>query len=140
MMKLEELTPYVLGVLRIFTGLALLQHGTGKWLGFPVVQSFANTSATSLSGIAGMIELVGGALFVIGLFTRPTAFILSGLTAAAYFIAHAPRGFFPIINGGELAALYSFVFLFFVFAGPGRWSVDGLISEPSVEIAKQPRP
>ena len=136
-MKLENLTPYVLGILRIFTGLALLQHGTGKWLGFPAVASFANTSATSLSGIAGAIELVGGILFVLGLFTRPTAFILSGLTAAAYFIAHAPRGFFPIVNGGELAALYCFVFLFFVFAGPGRWSIDGAIGASSGQLARQ---
>jgi putative oxidoreductase len=105
----------------------LLQHGTGKWLGFPVVPAFANASATSLSGIAGMIELVGGVLFVLGLFTRPVAFILSGLCAAAYFISHAPRAFYPILNGGELAALYCFVFFYFVFAGPGPWSLDAMM-------------
>lgn len=124
---LEAWTPRILSILRIFTGLALLQHGTAKWLGIPAMPNFANTSATSLSGIAGIIELIGGVLFVAGLFTRPVAFVLSGLTAAAYFIAHAPRGFYPIMNGGELAALYCFVFFYFVFAGPGPWSVDAVL-------------
>jgi putative oxidoreductase len=100
----------VLSILRIFTGLALLQHGTGKILGFPVAPMFAN-----------------GLLFTIGLFTRPVAFILSGFTAAAYFMAHAGKGFYPLLNGGELAALYSFVFLYFTFAGAGPWSADALI-------------
>ncbi len=126
-MILESWRPRVLSILRIFAGLELLQHGTGKWLGFPVVPAFANASATSLSGIAGMIELVGGVLFVLGLFTRPVAFILSGLCAAAYFTAHAPRAFYPILNGGELAALYCFVFFYFVFAGPGPWSLDAMM-------------
>ena len=126
-MILESWRPRILSILRIFAGLELLQHGTGKWLGVPVVPAFANASATSLSGIAGMIELVGGVLFVLGLFTRPVAFILSGMCAAAYFIAHAPRGFYPILNGGELAALYCFVFLYFVFAGPGSWSLDAMM-------------
>jgi putative oxidoreductase len=126
-MILESWRPRGLSILRIFAGLELLQHGTGKWLGFPVVPAFANASATSLSGIAGMIELVGGVLFVLGLFTRPVAFILSGLCAAAYFISHAPRAFYPILNGGELAALYCFVFFYFVFAGPGPWSLDAMM-------------
>ncbi len=126
-MILESWRPRVLSILRIFAGLELLQHGTGKWLGFPVVPAFANASATSPSGIAGMIELVGGVLFVLGLFTRPVAFILSGLCAAAYFISHAPRAFYPILNGGELAALYCFVFFYFVFAGPGPWSLDAMM-------------
>jgi putative oxidoreductase len=121
---LNAWAPRMLSVLRIFSGLELLQHGTGKILGFPAVPSFANTQIMSLSGIGGLIELIGGALFVLGLFTRPVAFILSGFTAAAYFIAHASRSFYPILNGGELAALYCFVFLYFVFAGPGPWSVD----------------
>jgi putative oxidoreductase len=126
-MILESWRPRILSILRIFAGLELLQHGTGKWLGFPVVPAFANASATSLSGIAGMIELAGGVLFVLGLFTRPVAFILSGMCAAAYFIAHATRGFYPILNGGELSALYCFVFLYFVFAGPGPWSLDAMM-------------
>ena len=118
--------PGLLSVLRIFAGLDLLQHGTGKILGFPVVPSFVHVQIGSLSGVAGLIELIGGILFTIGLFTRPVAFILSGFTAAAYFMAHASKGFYPILNGGELAALFSFVFLFFAFAGAGPWSLDAM--------------
>ena len=117
----------VLSILRIFTGLALLQHGSGKILGFPVAPMFANVQIDSLAGIGGLIELIGGLLFTIGLFTRPVAFILSGFTAAAYFMAHASRGFYPLLNGGELAALYCFVFLYFTFVGGGPWSADALI-------------
>jgi putative oxidoreductase len=117
-------SPRLLSILRIMAGLLLLQHGTAKLLKFPVVQSMANVNLTSLPGIAGILELVGGVLLILGLFTRPTAFVLSGLTAAAYFIAHAPRGFFPILNGGELAVLYSFAFLYLAAAGPGPWSLD----------------
>ena len=118
--------PQLLSVLRIMAGLEILQHGTAKLLGFPALPNFANLQIMSLSGIAGIIELIGGALFVLGLFTRPTAFILSGLTAAAYFIAHAGKSFYPIANGGELAVLYCFVFLYFVAAGPGPWSLDAI--------------
>jgi putative oxidoreductase len=117
----------VLSILRVFTGLALLQHGTGKILGFPAVPNFANVQLGSLAGAAGLIELIGGILFTIGLFTRPVVFLLSGFTAAAYFMAHAGKGFYPILNGGELAALYCFVFLYFTFAGAGPWSVDAAI-------------
>jgi|SRR6266404_233477 putative oxidoreductase len=117
----------VLSVLRIFAGLELLQHGTGKILGFPFVPTFANVHIGSLSGMGGLIELIGGILFTIGLFTRPVAFILSGFTAAAYFMAHAGKGFYPVLNGGELAALYCFVFLYFAFVGAGPWSVDALL-------------
>src|SRR3974390_3151854 len=115
-----------LSILRIYVGLSLLQHGTGKILGFPIVPSFANIQLSSLAGVGGMIELIGGILFAVGLFTRPVAFILCGFTAVAYFMAHAPRGFYPVLNGGELAAVYSFVFLYFVFAGAGSWSLDAL--------------
>src|SRR5712672_4261420 len=117
----------VLSVLRICTGLALLQHGTGKILGFPVAPMFANVQIDSLAGLGGLIELIGGLLFTIGLFTRPVAFILSGFTVSAYFMAHASKGFYPLLNGGELAALYCFVFLYFTFAGGGPWSVDALM-------------
>jgi putative oxidoreductase len=117
----------VLSILRIFTGLELLQHGTGKILGFPAVPMFANVHIDSLAGVGGLIELIGGALFTIGLFTRPVAFLLSGFTAAAYFMAHAGKGFYPVVNGGELAALFCFVFLYFAFAGAGPWSADALI-------------
>lgn len=119
--------PAILSVLRIFTGLDLLQHGTGKILGFPVVPMFANVRIDSLSGVGGLIELTGGILFTIGLFTRPVAFILSGFTAVAYFMAHAHKAFYPVLNGGELAALFCFVFLYFAFAGAGPWSMDALL-------------
>lgn len=123
-------TPYglsLLSILRIFTGLSLLQHGTAKILGFPATPMFSNVQITSLTGLGGLIELVGGILFTIGLFTRPVAFVLSGFTAVAYFIAHAGKGFYPLLNGGELAALFCFVFLYFAFAGGGPWSADALI-------------
>src|SRR6266851_451953 len=116
----------VLSALRIFAGLNLLQHGTGKILGFPAVPMFANVQIGSLTGVGGMIELVGGILFTLGLFTRPVAFVLSGFTAVAYFMAHAGKSFYPVLNGGELAALYCFVFLYFVFAGAGPWSLDAI--------------
>jgi putative oxidoreductase len=116
--------PRALSVLRIYTGLLLLEHGTAKILGFPAVPSFANVEIGSLVGASGLIELVGGVVFTIGLFTRPVAFILSGFAAAAYFIVSAPRGFYPILNNGELASLFSFVFIYFVFAGPAAWSLD----------------
>ena len=120
----EAWAPRLLSILRIMAGLLLLQHGTAKLLKFPLVPSMANVSLSSLPGIAGILELVGGVLLILGLFTRPTAFILSGMTAFAYFIAHAPRGFYPILNQGELAVLYCFAFLYLAAAGPGPWSLD----------------
>lgn len=122
---LTRLAPHILSLLRIAAALLLLQHGTTKVLGFPVTQ-MSGISLTALPGIAGIIELVGGALLLIGLFSRPVAFILSGMTAVAYFLVHAPKDFYPILNGGELAALYCFVFFYLTFAGPGPWSVDAL--------------
>src|ERR1043166_4189548 len=88
----------LLSILRIFTGLSLLQHGTAKVLGFPAVPMFSNVEIGSLMGLGGLIELVGGILFTIGLFTRPAAFILSGFSAVAYFMAHAGKSFYPIVN------------------------------------------
>ncbi|TRW97370.1 DoxX family protein [Paracoccus sp. M683] len=120
---LSPFEPQLRSVLRIMSGLLLLQHGTTKILSFPVSQ-MNGISLTSLPGIAGIFELVFGVLLTIGLFSRVSAFILSGVTAAAYFIAHAGQGFFPLLNGGELAALYAFVFLYLAAAGPGPWSVD----------------
>jgi putative oxidoreductase len=116
--------PHALSVLRIYTGLLLLAHGTAKILGFPAVPSFAKVQIGSLVGASGLIELIGGALFTIGLFTRPVAFILSGFAAVAYFMVSAPKGFHPILNNGELPSLFSFVFIYFVFSGPGPWSLD----------------
>jgi putative oxidoreductase len=124
---LNRLAPHVLSLLRIASALLLLQHGTTKILGFPQTQA-SGISLTTPGGIAGIFELVGGALLLIGLFSRPTAFILSGMTAVAYFMVHAPQNFYPILNGGELAALYCFVFFYLTFAGPGPWSIDALRS------------
>ena len=122
---LQPYAPQLLSFLRIMSALLVLQHGTTKYLNFPV-GPMNNTSPMTMSGAAGLIELVFGLLLVIGLFTRLSAFILSGMTAVGYFYAHAPRGFFPILNGGELAALYSFVFLYLAAAGGGPWSADRL--------------
>lgn len=124
---LKPYTSQLRGVLRIMSGLLFLQHGTTKYLHFPETQ-MSGASPLTMSGIAGLIELVGGALLVLGLFTRPAALIMSGTMAVAYFYAHAPRGFFPILNGGELSALYCFVFLYLAAAGPGSWSVDRIRS------------
>lgn len=118
--------PRLLSILRIMSGLLFMQHGTAKFLGIPYIQQMANLPTFSPSWIAGVFELIGGALLVIGLFTRPVAFLCSGLMAAAYFMAHAPRGFYPIINAGELAVLYCFVFLYIAAAGAGPWSLDAL--------------
>jgi putative oxidoreductase len=118
--------PRLLSALRIVAAFMFMIHGTQKWLGFPVPRS-SPTTLMSLSGVAGLLELVGGALLLVGLFTRPVAFLLSGLMAFAYFIAHAPADFWPIVNRGELAALYSFVFLYLAAAGGGPWSVDRLL-------------
>jgi putative oxidoreductase len=115
--------PRVRSILRIMTGLLLLQHGTMKYFNFPPSEMFAG-GLDNLMRAAGAIELIGGILIIIGLFTRPAAFICSGFTAAAYFMAHAPQGFFPVLNQGELAVLYCFVFLYFAFAGAGPWSID----------------
>ncbi len=122
---LNRLAPHALSLLRIAAALLLLQHGTTKILGFPATQ-MTGVDLTTPPGIAGIIELVGGLLLLIGLFSRATAFILSGMTAVAYFLVHAPQSFFPILNGGELAALYCFVFFYLTFSGPGPWSVDAL--------------
>ena len=117
--------PRVLSILRIVAALIFMAHGTQKLLGFPPHPS--PPAAMSLSWIAGLIELVGGPLLALGLFTRPVAFILSGEMAVAYWMAHAPRGLFPVLNGGDAAILYCFIFLYLVFAGPGPWSLDALM-------------
>lgn len=119
----RTLSPYVLSILRIMAGLAFLEHGTGKLLGFPHGLPFIDQMPTGMLYFTGIIELVGGALLVLGLFTRPVAFVLSGFMAAAFFLAHFPVSFFPALNGGEAALLYCFVFLFIASAGPGAWAV-----------------
>jgi putative oxidoreductase len=105
-------------------GLMIIQHGMAKLLGFPAVASFANLNPLSLIGVAGFIELIGGALLIVGWQTRLVAFIISGEMAFAYFMAHAPKSFFPLINGGTLAIMFCFTCLFLSTAGPGPWSVD----------------
>jgi len=117
--------PRVLSILRIVAALIFLLHGTQKLLGFPPHPNPA--SITTMSWIAGLLELVGGPLLLLGLFTRPVAFLLAGEMAVAYWMAHAPRNLFPVLNGGDAAILYCFVFLYLVFAGPGPWSLDALM-------------
>jgi putative oxidoreductase len=120
----------LLGVLRIVAGYLFLLHGCSKLLHVPHVAMFDDLELFSLIGLAGVIELVGGFLLLIGLFTRPVAFVLSGEMAAAYFMEHVPSGapLVPLLNQGEAAVLYCFVFLYLAAAGPGAWSVDGALA------------
>jgi putative oxidoreductase len=118
-------TPQMLAILRIFVALLFLQSGLSKYFGFPAPPP-ANFTAFSLIGLAGIIETVGGLLLLLGLFTREAAFFMSGEMAVAYFTVRAPLSFFPLVNNGRLDALFSLVFLYFVFAGPGAWSLDQL--------------
>lgn len=123
---LQPYSSLLLSALRFMSGLLVLQHGTTKLLAFPVTQH-TGTPLASMSGAAGVIELVCGLLVTVGLFTRPAAFLLSGMTAVAYFLAHAGRNFFPILNGGELAALYCFTFLYLAAAGGGSIGLDRML-------------
>ena len=127
MANLGAWAPRVRSLLRIIAGLMFMLHGTQKMLGFPDPGAKLNPGAPLLMKAAGVIELVGGALIALGLLTSIAALIASGEMAVAYFKVHAPNGFWPTLNQGELAALYCFVFLYFVFAGPGPWSIDALI-------------
>jgi putative oxidoreductase len=114
---------------RIVVGLLYFEHGTGKLFDFPHTANHAPFNLfTLVPGAAGLLEFFGGALIAVGLFTRPVALLLSGEMAIGYFMAHAPRNFFPLVNGGEPAILYCFIFLYFGFAGGGPWSLDRLRS------------
>ena len=115
--------PVLLSVLRIVSALIFIEHGTAKLLGFP--SSDMMPPVGSLFWFGGVLELVGGALLLLGLFTRPVAFILSGEMAVAYWMVHAPQSPYPMINNGDAAILYCFVFLYIAAAGPGPWSLDG---------------
>ena len=127
MIPVSTWAPRLLSVLRIMTGLLFLEHGTSKVLGFPPsAHAMGPFQPFTLAGFSGILELVGGILIVLGLFTRITAFILSGEMAVAYFMVHAPKGPYPMVNMGELAVLYCFVFLYFAAAGAGPWSIDAL--------------
>ena len=121
--------PRVLSVLRLVAGLMIIEHGMSKLFGWPVVPGFAQLELFSLLGAAGVIETVGGALLVLGLFTQPAAFILSGEMAVAYFLVHEPRSFFPLTNGGALAIIYCFAFLYLSTAGGGPWSLDAALKK-----------
>ena len=124
--------PRMLSILRIMVGLLYMEHGLAKILDFPHQPTHAPYALLTLNpGLQGLLELVGGLLLALGLFTRTVAFVLAGDMAVAYFMEHAPRGFFPLLNGGELAIVYCFVFLYFWIAGGGVWSLDRLRASPS---------
>ena len=124
----ESLTPrapYALAALRIMTALLFIGHGLVKLIGFPEGAMPGQQEIASLLGVAGVIEVVTGGLILVGWFTRPAAFLASGQMAVAYWMMHGSKSFFPILNAGEAAILFCFIFLYLVFAGPGAWSVDG---------------
>src|SRR5260370_42514468 len=125
--------PRILSVLRIVVGVLYMEHGLAKILDFPHQPNHAPYAVFTLNaGLQGLLELVGGLLLALGLFTRTVAFILAGNMAVAYFMVHAPRGFFPLLNGGELAIVYCFIFFYFFIAGGGALSLDPLpVSSPS---------
>jgi putative oxidoreductase len=123
--------PTALSLLRFFAGLLFLQYGVAKLFKWPPVPMFEKVEWLSLYGAAGTIELIGGILLVLGLFTRPVAFIASGEMAFAYFMSHAPRGFFPVLNHGDLAILFCFVFLYLACAGGGLYSLDAIVRKKS---------
>ena len=126
---LQAFQSHILAFMRVVSGYAFLLHGTAKFFEFPISMTDGNGSVPlfSMYGVAGVLEVVGGILLILGLFTRPTAFILSGLMAAAYFIAHF--SIFPLVNGGEAAMLFSFVFLYLASAGGGAWSLDNILAK-----------
>jgi putative oxidoreductase len=120
--------PYLLSVLRIIAAFLFMQFGTAKLFAFPgaVIPGGGTAAVASLPGVAGVLEAFGGALLLVGLFTRPVAFLLSGEMAVAYFMGHAPKGFWPVLNQGHPAILFCFVWLYFSAAGAGPWSLDAL--------------
>ena len=134
--------PHLQALLRIVVGLLFFEHGSAKLVAFPFVPGMSEAPLHALPLFTGAMELVGGALIVVGLFTSPVAFLLSGYMAVAYFWAHFPAGFFPILNHGEPAILYCFVFLYLAAAGPGAWAVDKdrLVNPPAPRADAPPAP
>jgi putative oxidoreductase len=132
--SLSAWSPHALAALRIMTELLFMAHGTMKLLAFPAPMPM-EIELFSLMGLAGVLEVFGGALILLGVFTRPAAFVLSGFMAVAYFMAHAPQNFYPTLNSGDAAILFSFVFLYLVFAGPGAWSVDEAVARKKPALA-----
>jgi putative oxidoreductase len=126
--RLAAWAPRVLSIARIVIALTLLQHPAAKFFGIPHVAFFDNLPISSIYMIAGVIELIAGIAFLLGFYTRTAAFVLSGHLAFVYFIGHAPKGFYPLLNGGESAVVLCFIFLYFAFAGGGRWSLDAVRS------------
>jgi len=134
-------TGRMLSVLRVVAALLLMQHGMQKMISFPVPTTPPMPYVlTSLNGVAGILETFGGLALLLGLLTRPIAFLLSGEMAVAYLLVHARQGFWPIANHGELAVVLSFLFLYFAFAGGGRWSVDAALRRASRHEARAPAP
>jgi putative oxidoreductase len=131
---LDRYSPYALAALRIVAALIFMEHGTQKLFGFPAPSEGGQPPLLSLRGIGGVMEFVGGLFLLVGLFTRPVAFLLAGEMAVAYWLFHAPRNFFPVLNGGDAAILYCFVFLLLVFAGPGAWSLDAARARGSARL------
>ena len=127
---LDRYAPYALAVLRIVTALIFIEHGTQKLFGWPAPPASGLPAVMTLSWVGGVLEAVGGVFILLGLFTRPVAFVLSGEMAVAYWMFHAPRSLYPLLNGGDAAILYCFVFLLLVFTGPGAWSLDGARAGP----------
>jgi len=123
---LARLAPYALSLLRIMAALLFVEHGLSKFFGFPSATA-PHPALFDLEWFSAVIELVGGVLLTLGLFTRVAALIMSGEMAVGYFLVHAPHSFYPYLNGGELAIMYCFVFFYLVFAGPGPLSIDALI-------------
>jgi putative oxidoreductase len=122
--QFQAWSPRLLSVLRIVAALLFIVHGTAKLFHIPHEATYDGLQLMSLLGVQGVLEVVGGLLLLVGLFSRPVAFVLSGDMAVAYFMAHWPKSWLPLLNGGELAVLYCFVFLYLSAAGPGPWSID----------------
>jgi putative oxidoreductase len=138
--RAQSLAPYILSIVRIVAALLFFEHGLSKLFGFP---SPRMPDPLTFLWFAGVIEFIGGGLLAAGLFTRTSAFIMSGEMAVAYFLSHAPRGFFPQLNGGDSAILYCFIFLYIAFAGGGPWSLDAWLiarrgRDPAGHLGRQP--